>query len=82
MDTMIEQYLKGNFSLDKQKEILHYIQVNKELKNRFITMAILVRSINNVGYKKNIKKKIKENTWLEYYFKYGTIAQKLLYTNY
>lgn len=82
MDTMIEQYLKGNFSLDKQKEILHYIQVNKELKNRFITMAILVRSINNVGYKKNIKKKIKENTWLEYHFKYGTIAQKLLYTNY
>lgn len=82
MDTMIEQYLKGNFSLDKQKEILHYIQVNKELKNRFITMAILVRSINNVGYKKNIKKKIKENAWLEYYIKYGTIAQKLLYTNY
>ena len=32
MDTIIEQYLKGHFSLEKQKEILHYIQVNKELK--------------------------------------------------
>ena len=61
MDTIIEQYLKGHFSLEKQKEILHYIQVNKELKNRLITMAILVRSINNVGYKKNIEEKIKKN---------------------
>ena len=81
MDTIIEQYLKGHFSLEKQKEILHYIQVNKELKNRLITMAILVRSLNNVGYKKNIEEKIKKNIWLEYYLKYGTIAQKLLYTN-
>lgn len=81
MDSIIEQYLKGHLSPDKQEAILHYIQVDKELKNRFITMAILVRSINNVGYKKKIKEKIKENTWLEYYFKYGIIVQKLLYTN-
>lgn len=62
MDLIIEKYLKVHLSPNKQKTILQYILVDKKLKRRFITMAILIRSINNIGYKKKMQEKIKENT--------------------
>ena len=81
MDSMIENYLKGHGCPDKTKGIQHYIKDDSALKRRMITMAILVRSINNVGHKQKMLERMKDDSWLNYYFKYGSMAQKLIYTN-
>lgn len=81
MDSMIEDFLKGHSCPEKAKAIKNYIQADNALKRRMITMAILVRSINNVGHKQKMQERMKDDSWLNYYFKYGSMAQKLIYTN-
>ena len=78
---MIESYFKGELSPHIKDKIHDKIANDPKLKAKFISFALLLRSIYNVGYKIELETKIKNDPWLSYYYHYGRIGLNQIYHN-